>query len=177
MAESARSPKSTYLQAEATSQVEFFEAEEILTVVQKFDNLPLSEMGGAFDSTFGALFPFLAAQGITPTGPAFSLHHEMPRENATFEVGIPVNQPLREAIITESGATLESSTLPTGRIARVSSIGSYDNLGESWGAFMKAIGDAGEHPELPFWEVYVTEPAPETDPDTLRTDLYCPVSH
>ena len=37
-------------------------------------------------------------------------------------------------------------------------VGGYDNLGDSWCA-------------LAMWEVYVTEPIPDADPATLRTDL------
>lgn len=176
MAESSQSPETTYLQAEATPRVEFFQAEEIQTVVQKFTDFPLADMAAAFDSTFEALIPFLAAQGITPTGPPFSLQLVMPGENATFEVGVPIGQPLSEPTTTESGATLEPSTLPAGPAARLSVLGSHDSIGEAWGAFLQAIGDAGKQPTLPFWEVYVTEPTPETDPDTLRTDLFSSVS-
>ena len=37
---------------------------------------------------------------------------------------------------------------------------------------MGQVAAAGETPELPFWEVYVTEPSPEMDPADLRTDLF-----
>ena len=39
---------------------------------------------------------------------------------------------------------------------------------------MGAIGGMGRAPGSPFWEVYVTEPSPDMDPATLRTDLFCP---
>ena len=31
---------------------------------------------------------------------------------------------------------------------------------------------AGATPELPFWEIYATEPRPGMDPAELRTDLF-----
>jgi hypothetical protein len=36
---------------------------------------------------------------------------------------------------------------------------------------MQAVTDSGNQPALPFWEIYVTEPSPEADPSTMRTDL------
>lgn len=39
---------------------------------------------------------------------------------------------------------------------------------------MQQVAADGRQPALPFWEVYVTEPSPEMDPATLRTDLVLP---
>ena len=36
---------------------------------------------------------------------------------------------------------------------------------------MGGIVAADKAPAFPFWEVYVTEPSPDMDPATLRTDL------
>lgn len=33
-----------------------------------------------------------------------------------------------------------------------------------------------KHPSLPLWEIYVTEPRPDMDPATLRTDLVTALS-
>lgn len=41
---------------------------------------------------------------------------------------------------------------------------------------MGDVAARGEHPSLPFWEIYVTEPRPHMDPATLRTDLVTALS-
>ena len=37
---------------------------------------------------------------------------------------------------------------------------------------MAAVIADGREPAFPFWEVYVTEPTPDADPASLRTDLF-----
>ena len=165
-----------YFLSEPVSDAEFIEVEAVDTVVVKLTDYPMKDMPAAFDSTFGALFPVLEAHGISPTGPAFALYHRMPTDTATFEVGIPVDKPLAEPVTTDSGLVVESSHLPAGNVARISYFGPYDAMGEGWGSFMYAISAAGRAPDLPFWEIYVTEPHPDIDPATLRTDLVVKVT-
>lgn len=166
----------SYLQTTPLTEVEFLQVSAMNTVVHRAQDHPMLEMATVFDETFTALFPELAARDITPVGPALSLHHRMPTDTATFEVGIPVEPPLENVLTAENGVSLEPSTLPAGTIARISYLGPYEGLGEAWTAFMQAIAAHGKQPELPFWEVYVTEPSPEIDPATMRTDLYTLIS-
>ncbi|AGF71525.1 GyrI-like domain-containing protein [Corynebacterium halotolerans] len=165
-------PDPSYLHAEPRTAVEFLEITRVPTVVRKMTDHPMSDMAAVFDSTFTALFPLLEVEGIKPVGPAFSLHHRMPTETSTFEVGVPVDRLLAEAVTTDSGVVLESSSLPGGSIATVSHLGPYDDLGEAWDEFTGRVMDGGAAPQLPFWEVYVTEPGPGADPASMRTDLY-----
>lgn len=165
-----------YFLAEPVSDAEFIEVDAFDTIVVKLTDYPMKDMPAAFDSTFGALFPVLEAHGISPTGPAFALYHRMPTETASFDVGIPVDKPLTEPVTTESGTVVEPSKLPAGSVARISYFGPYDAMSEGWGAFMYALAAAGKTPDLPFWELYVTEPRPDSDPATLRTDLVVKVT-
>lgn len=66
---------------------------------------------------------------------------------------------------------LENSVLPGGSIATMSHVGSYDRLGEAWGAFLEAVESSDRTAGLPFWEIYLTEPTPEADPESMRTEL------
>lgn len=166
-----------YFLTEAVLEVELLEVQAVDTVVLKVTDYPMAEMSAVFDSVFGPLFGLLETRGLKPIGPAFSLHHRMPTNTATFEVGIPVDKPLDAAVTTDDGTVLEPSSLPGGSIARVSYMGAYDGLGDAWGAFMYGISTTGKEPELPFWEMYVTEPSPEMDPATLRTDLISKVTN
>ena len=40
---------------------------------------------------------------------------------------------------------------------------------------MASVVAAGRAPAFPFWEVYVTEPTPDVDPGSMRTDLFWPL--
>ncbi len=164
-------PQSSYLLAEPHLEMAVLDVPEIPTAVSTFTDLPMTDMARAFDATFTALFPPLEAEGIRPAGPAFSRHSRMPTDSVDMQVGIPVDRALPRSVTTDSGITVIPSTLPAGRIAIVSHLGPFDGLGDAWARFMQAVSDAGHTPALPFWEVYVTEPSPDMDPATLRTDL------
>lgn len=161
-----------YLDSAPITITETLEVSAVPTVVVVYEDYAMANMNTAFDSAFQALFPAMAQAGVNPVGPPFSLYHRMPTDSVTFEVGVPVDRALDQELSTESGLTVKPSILPAGRIARFSHIGSFDGLGVAWAAFMEDIATSGNAPSLPFWEVYMTEPSPEADPATMRTDLY-----
>lgn len=157
--------------AQHHSHVEIVEAQAVPTVVVRAQDCPMERLAELFDTTFAALFAALAQHGLAPAGIPFSLHHRIPDSTADLEVGIPVTAPL-SGPITVGDVVLTPSELPGGTVARTSHVGPYDGLGDAWGAFLGAVVASGRAPVLPFWEVYVTEPGPESDPATLRTDLF-----
>lgn len=73
----------------------------------------------------------------------------------------------------EGIVVVSAQAVPT---AVTSYIGPYEGLGEEWGRMMGEIAARGLAPGMPCWESYVTDPTPDTDPATLRTDLYCLVA-
>lgn len=167
--------ESSYLTEAARTKPQLIDVPEIPTVVVTAQNYPLADMAKLFDSSFGVIFGALRERGIAPVGPAFSLHQRMPDDTADLEIGVPVDSALTAAS-TDSGGSAVASTLPARRVAVVSHLGSYDRLGQAWGEHMEWLAGQGLEPGLPFWEVYVTEPSPEADPESMRTDLYVPVA-
>ncbi|GAB3653830.1 GyrI-like domain-containing protein [Zhihengliuella somnathii] len=146
------------------------------TAVVKGTDVPFAELSGFYDGAFAALAEVLETEGLSPVGPAFGLMTRQPTESMDLEVGFAIDHPLEGPRTSASGVTVEPSTLPEGTTAVASHLGAYDALGEAWGAFMTWIGEQGYSPQLPFWEVYVTEPSPEADPESMRTDLFVPVA-
>lgn len=142
------------------------------TAVVRNTDYPMHEMPALMDGTFAHLPVALAEAGITPIGPALSLHTRMPTDTADLEVGFPVDAPLTEPITLPNGFVVVASELPAGRAIGTSYVGGYEGLGDAWGGFMQAVAESGETAALPFWEMYVTEPSPEADPATMRTDLF-----
>ena len=102
-------------------------------------------------------------------GPAFAIYRGDPSATFDIELGFPVTEPLAHSVPGE--VTVEPSTLPSGRALAVSHLGSYDGLGQTWGRLASAAGGRGLQPAY-FFELYITEPSPEMDPATLRTDLF-----
>lgn len=164
---------------EPVHEVRVLDAPAVPTAVVRAKGVPMATIAGLFDAVFGSAFPGAFHRGVVPVGPALALYTsigEEPEGVADVEIGFPVEQVLEQPI--EVGElTVVPSELPAGEVAVVSHVGGYDQLGRAWGSFMAAIEDKGRIPGTPFWEAYVTEPTPDMDPATLRTDLYCRLGH
>ena len=70
------------------------------------------------------------------------------------------------------GVHVTASGLPAGRLAVVTHVGPYDELGAAWGRFMGWVASQGLSPDDRYGEIYVTEPTPDGDPNLLRSDLF-----
>ena len=128
--------------------------------------VPMSELAGFFDRSFGTLMGTIAQQGVTIVGPAFALYRSPPTDTADLEIGFTTDRPV------DAGGEVEASSLGGCRVARTIHAGAYDQLGEAWGRLRAWIA---EHDDLTpggaLWEVYVTQPSPDMDPADLRTEL------
>ncbi|MCG7310272.1 GyrI-like domain-containing protein [Brachybacterium sp. ACRRE] len=154
------------------TELRIAEAPVVRTVVVSREDFPVFKLPQLMDGVFSHLAGALAERGIHPTGAAFALHHRFPVDTADLEVGFPVDGLLESPLELPSGFTAQASSLPTGRVAMLSHLGGYGALGDAWGAFMEAVGEAGEQSRFPIWELYVSNPAETKDPSTLRTDLF-----
>ena len=128
------------------------------------------EITDFFDRSFSVLGEAIAAQGVSPTGPAFGFYRGMPDETIDVAVGFPTDRKI------EPDGSAEPGELPGGRVARVVYAGGFDGLGEAWQRLGAWIAEQGLTPGENYWEVYVTEPSPDMDPADLRTELNWPVS-
>ena len=128
------------------------------------------EMTDFFDRSFSVLAEAIAAQGVSPTGPAFGLYRGIPDETMDVEVGFPTDRAI------EPDGSAEAGRRPGGRVARLVHAGSFDGLSEAWQRLGTWIAEQGLTPGETYWEVYLTEPSPEMDPADLRTELNWPVS-
>ncbi len=136
------------------------------TVVVRHRGVRMDQLRDLFDAGFSAL----AASGAVLAGPAFAVYRGDLGATFDLDIGFPVAEPPAEPVAV-AGLTLEASELPGGEWLGLTHLGSYDRLGESWGRLAQAA-DERELRGSAMLEVYVTEPSPEIDPDTLRTDLF-----
>ena len=86
-----------------------------------------------------------------------------------MEVGFTTDAPVREE------GRVVAASLPGTRVARLVHHGAFDRLGSSWERLLEWTREQGLTPGAGMWEVYLTEPSPEMDPDDLRTELNLPV--
>lgn len=161
-----------YDAAQPAPECQVAQAPEIPTAVVSKRDFPMHEMPSLMDGTFSHLVEVLEEAGLRPIGPAFALHHRAPVATADLEVGFPIDAPLTESLSLPSGYEVTGSVLPAGRVGWISHVGGYGGLAEKWGAFTEDIGRSEEQMTYPFWEFYVTPPAPGVNPATLRTDLF-----
>lgn len=177
-------PPSGYpdLGEEPVRRVRLLRAPAVPTAVVRVTGVPMSGLAEVFDSVFGTVFPRAFAAGLAPAGPPVALYTaaiEGPDSVVDLEIGFPLGAPLSDQVGAEpvevDGRRVVASELPAGEVAVVSHVGPYDDLGGAWAALMGEIAGAGRAPGVPFWESYVTEPSPDSDPASLRTDLFCVV--
>jgi effector-binding domain-containing protein len=122
-----------------------------------------------FDTSFSTLAETLSTQGISIAGPAFGLYRDTTDDVVELEVGYPTDGEVRP------DGDVTPASLPAGRVARVVHQGNFDGLDASWQQLRAWMDENGLRPRSMWWEVYVTEPSPDMDPDELRTELNAPV--
>lgn len=164
------------------ADVHLLRAPAVPTAVVRAAGVPMATISELFDAVFGVVFSAAFERGLAPAGPPFALYTRVsdgPDASADLEIGFPLGAPLTGPLVDDpveiDGRRLEASELPAADIAVTSYLGGYDGLGRAWGEFLGHIAATGRTPGLPFWETYVTDPTPDADPATLRTDLYCVV--
>jgi len=129
------------------------------------DQVPVTQLADFFDRSFQRIVEVVGEQGVGVAGPALARYHGPPTDVADLEVGFPTSAPIIDA------GNVVAGSLPGGQVARLVHQGSYDQLDASWGRLQGWIHEQGITPDHALWEVYVTEPSPEMDPNDLRTEL------
>lgn len=144
---------------------------EIVTVTESptavvRGTVPMQEITAFYDRAFGTIAEVMADQGVMARA-ALGLYLSPPTDVVTLEVGFVV-----DSTLTPEGEVVPS-VLPGGEAARMTHLGPYEGLPGAWGGFLSWVGEQGRAPAGPLWEIYLTEPTPETDPATLETQLFC----
>lgn len=136
------------------------------TAVVRHEGVTLNDLSGLFDTAFPRVAAAAFAAGNPPIGPATALYEGDPATTFSIEIGFPVSTPFGDA----DGVL--GSALPGGRVAVLTHLGDYETLSSAWKQLMEFLDDRGLHPGPQYGEVYVTEPGPDVDPATLRTDIF-----
>lgn len=168
-------PNAVYLSAGPWSEPSIITVPELPTAVASVTDVAMDELAGHYDRIFHAHMNAMEKGAFSPAGSALFLYHRIsgdqpPRVDG--ELGFWIPEPLA-APVDVNDVQIQASTLPAGEVMALTYLGGYDGLSGAWATLMAAIVEAGQEPSVPFWEVYVTEPSPDADPATMRTDLYC----
>ncbi len=144
------------------------EAQPVLSIRATSRPEALSEL---FGELFGEVWNYVQSSAGAPAGMPFTRYHDMDEAAGLMHVecGLPVDTPL------PGQGRIEAEMLPAGTVAVTTHIGPYHTLGESHEALHNWVQAQGYEPAGPPWEVYVTDPGEEPDPNKWRTDIFMPV--
>ena len=151
-------------------EAELTDLSEQSTVTRRA-RLPMDQLRAFCDSTYGAVWAALQAQGVAAAGAPFAAYRGMLSDVVDVEAGFPV------AAAFEAVGDVGASSLPGGRAAVAMHTGPYEGLADTWGELVRWVTDRGLRPagDL-FWEIYLSDPRTEPVPATWRTRLVVPVN-
>lgn len=129
--------------------------------------LPPRELGPWLARCFQRVYEHLTAIDTKPTGPPFARFTFL-ADVVAVEAGFPVGREIA------GDGQVEPSALPSGSAAVTTHRGRYEDLEEAYTAIRQWIDAHGFAEIGPHWEVYVSDPAANPDPDRWRTDVVTP---
>ncbi len=111
----------------------------------------------------------MEAQGTVPGGEPFGYYHGTLDGNVEVEVGFPTVDRFRA-----SGDVL-AGELPGGKTVTGIHLGPYDTRRNTYATMSGWSVAHGLQPTGDMWEVYLTDPEREPDPDRWRVGVFLPV--
>lgn len=140
------------------------------TLTARFRVSP-AEMGPKLAEVLPAICQYAVEHGMELAGHPFARyhHHDEAAHLFDLEAGLPVTAQGR------GNDWISASELPAGRAATLWHVGPYEKLGEAHWALRRWVEENGLTPAGGPWEVYVTDPGAEPDPQQWRTQLFQPI--
>ncbi len=122
-------------------------------------------MGRMFQTVMGAL----REQGIEPASQPFARYHAM-GETIDLEAGVIVDRPIQPV------ANVKPGELPAGPAAIAVHTGTYETLAATHAAMRRWMeANPAQHANGGPWELYVSDPAAEPDPNRWMTEVIYPL--
>lgn len=126
-------------------------------------------LSSALGEAFGAIYKHATGVGAVISGPPYCRYHGMGEGEFDIEAGMPV---LR---MVGGVGDISPGALPGGLMATVWHLGPYEALGDTHEALAAWAGEQGYTFAGGPWEVYVTDPGEEPDPQRWKTRIYLPL--
>ena len=128
--------------------------------------IPRSRIRSAMESGVNELRAVIAEQGIRAIGPLFSHHFAIRPDVFDFEVGMPVQRPVKPT------GRVQPLSVPPMKIVRSGYTGAYTGLGSAWGEFDTLVARSGYNTAPDVWESYVKGADSGLEPEEYYTELY-----
>ena len=134
------------------------------------DSCALEDVSLRMQNLYNELLVFGAKQGIDMTGRPIAIYHRMDEKKSVFETGIPVAER-----VPVSGR-IRYRTMPESDHAVANYYGSFDTLEDGHNAVQQWLIRYRRKLAGYPWEMFVTDPASEPDPNKWLTRIYYPVN-
>ena len=133
------------------------------------DSCVLKEMPQRMTDVYNEMLVFGARSGINMTGRPLAIYHRLDEKQAVFELGVPVDKK-----VAVSGR-IQYKTMQGREHAVAHYFGSYDTLEDGHNAIQQWLVRYRRKVNGYPWEMYVTDPATEPDPNKWLTRIFYPV--
>lgn len=118
---------------------------------------------------FPEVASYLEGTGASAAGPPFARFFDFTEDEADFEAGFPVAEPIA------GEGRIAAGELPGGLAAVTTHVGPYEGLQDTHAAIGEWVLANGHDPSGPVWEVYATDPREEPDRSKWRTEVVWPL--
>lgn len=148
-------------------EVKEIEAVNVLAIKA---TVPSAEVGAKLGELYPKLMEYMKEKEIQMAGPPYSKYYSWdPEGESEMEAGVPV------AGEAEGEGEIEFIELPAVKVVTSLHVGPYEAIGPVYEAIQKYIEKEGLKIAGAVWEVYLTDPNIETDPNKYQTQVYFPV--
>jgi effector-binding domain-containing protein len=126
-----------------------------------------SAVGQKMGELYGKLFSYLGTNNTQPSGAPFAVYYSYdPNGNTEFEVGVPVTAAVK------GNDEIKFREYPAMKVISTLHVGPYENVAPVYEALKKYATDNKLETQPVSWEVYITDPSKETDPNKYQTFVY-----
>ncbi len=125
------------------------------------------------ENVINQIFPVMQSQNISPGGSMIGVYYSDPQavapEDMEWEIGFPCSAQVSPI------KPLEKKIWEFELVASAIHTGPYENAGETYLKIFEWMEANGYEAVGPMLEKYLSMPTPDTDPETLRAELWVPV--
>ena len=129
---------------------------------------PVADLPQHLGCIYGAVFQYLAEQGIPPAGEPFAAYYNMDMQDLDVEVGVAVQRPL------PAKEDVQPGIIPAGRFVSTEHVGPYDAVAPAYDALAAYAEAQGVEPTGVAYEYYLNDPSQEPYEEP-RTRIVFPV--
>ncbi len=150
-------------------KIELKDMEAMKALVIKAD-IPTSEVGPKMGEIYEYLFNYMMQNQVTPVGPPFALYLSFdPQGNTVFEAGLPIAEE------TTDSEEVEYREYPAAKVVSMLYTGPYEKMEPAYEQIIKYMRDNKLKAVGTSWEIYLTDPNEEPDPEKYQTIINFPI--